>query len=146
MRQLVALLFLALTGCATSRSGPGPNAEAELRATERAWLHAYDTHDVEAMASIVAAEFEIVYGNGSVVDKATTISWLTPGEPDDPATRQYTENTHVRLYGSVAILTGIYVSESPQGTNRSRYTDTWIWRDGRWQVVASHLTRLPDEE
>lgn len=145
MRQLVLPLLVVLAGCASSRSpAPGPNAEADLRATERAWLDAYDTNDVEAMQRIVADEFEIVYGSGAVVDKATTIGWLTPGQPDDPATRQYTENTRVRLYGDVAILTGVYVSESPQGTNRSRYTDTWLWRDGRWQVVASHLTRLPE--
>lgn len=145
MRQLVPVLtVLLLTGCASIR-GPGPDAEAELRQTERAWLDAYDTNDVEAMQRIVADEFEIVYANGSVVDKSTTIGWLSPGQPDDPSTRQYTEDTRVRLYGMMAILTGIYVSESPQGTNRSRYTDTWIWRDGRWQVVASHLTRLPEE-
>ena len=145
MRQLGLALLLVVTGCASSRvTAPGPNAEAELRTTERAWLDAYDTNDVEAMQRIVADEFEIVYGSGAVVDKATTIGWLTPGQPDDPTTRQYTENTRVRLYNDVAILTGIYVSEGPNGIQRSRYTDTWIWRDGRWQVVASHLTRLPE--
>lgn len=25
-----------------------------------------------------------------------------------------------------------------------RYTDTWIRRDGRWLLAASHASRLPD--
>ena len=144
MRTVTVSLFVLLAGCAASGPAGRPNAEAELRAAERAWLDAYDDNDVDAMRRIVADEFAIVYGNGAVVDKAGTLGLLSPGEPDDPATRQYTEGTTVRLYGDVAILTGVYVSESPNGTRRSRYTDTWVWRDGRWQVVASHLTRLPD--
>lgn len=145
-RSLALLPALALlAGCAASGPTSRPNAEAELRAAERAWLDAYDDNDVEAMRRIVADEFAIVYANAAVLDKAETIGLLSPGTPDDPATRQFTENTTVRLYGDVAILTGVYVNEGPNGTNRARYTDTWLWRDGRWQVVASHLTRLPTD-
>ncbi len=145
MRVLLLLAFLV--GCATPRpDAPRPNAEAELRAAERAWLHAYDHTDVAAMRQIVADEFQIVYGNGGVLDKAGTIALLAPGRPDDPATRQFTEETVVRIYGHVAVLSGIYVNEGLNGIVRQRYTDTWIWRDGRWQVVASQLTRLPPSD
>ncbi|PAP76222.1 nuclear transport factor 2 family protein [Rubrivirga marina] len=152
MRALALSSLLLLAGCArlgaeADRPAPRPNAEAELRAAERAWLDAYDDHDVEAMRRIVGDEFEIVYPTGAVVDKAGTIAFLSPGTPDDPATSQYTEDTTVRLYGDVAVLRGVYVNEGPNGARRARYTDTWLWRDGRWQVVASHLThltRLPD--
>ena len=135
----------ALGACASvPPEAPRPNAAAELRAAERAWLDAYDDNDVDAMRRIVADEFQIVYGNGRVLDKQDTVDMLSPGEPDDPATRQFTEGTVVRLYGDVAILMGVYVNEGPNRVSRSRYTDTWVWRDGRWQVVASHLTNLPE--
>ena len=146
MRSLALVPLLLLAGCAglgTEAARPRPNAEAELRAAERAWLDAYDDHDVEAMHRIVGDEFQIVYANATVIDKQGTIDFLSPGQPDDPATRQYTEDTTVRLYGDVAVLQGVYVNEGPNGTTRARYTDTWLWRDGRWQVVASHLTRIP---
>ena len=147
MRALLLPALFLLSGCArlgAEADRPRPDAEAELRAAERAWLDAYDRHDVEAMRRIVADEFRIVYGNGSVLDKAGTVGLLSPGTPDDPETRQYTEDTTVRLYGDVAVLQGVYVNEGPNGARRARYTDTWLWRDGRWQVVASHLTLLPD--
>jgi hypothetical protein len=149
MRHALLASVLLVAGCArlgAEADRPRPNAEAELRAAERAWLDAYDDHDVEAMRRIVGDEFQIVYQSGEVVDKAGTVAMLTPGQADDPATRQYTEDTTVRLYGDVAVLQGVYVSEGPGIVRRSRYTDTWLWRDGRWQVVASHLTRIRDTD
>ena len=151
MRVLLLPALLLLAGCArlgaeADRPPPLPDAEAELRAAERAWLDAYDDHDIEAMRRIVGDEFQIVYPTGAVVDKAGTLALLSPGQPDDPTTSQHTEDTTVRLYGDVAILQGVYVSDGPNGARRSRYTDTWLWRDGRWQVVASHLTRIPDTD
>lgn len=144
---LLLLLLVPLAACVASGAAgptPDPATEAALRAAERAWLDAYDHHDVEAMRRTLADEFAIVYANGAVVDKAGTLAFLSPGTPDDPATRQYTEDTTVRRYGDVAVLTGVYVNEGPEGIRRARYTDTWVWRDGRWQVVASQLTRLPE--
>jgi hypothetical protein len=45
------------------------------------------------------------------------------------------------------VVTGVY---RETGTNkgkkyviRSRYTDTWIRRNGTWQCVASHSTLIP---
>jgi hypothetical protein len=49
-----------------------------------------------------------------------------------------------RVYGDTVVLIGIVVSEWKQGdkpmTDRSRYTDTYVKRNGKWQVVASHLS------
>ncbi len=42
------------------------------------------------------------------------------------------------------ILIGLVIAEWKQDdkpmTDRSRYTDTYVKRNGRWQVVASHLS------
>jgi ketosteroid isomerase-like protein len=55
-----------------------------------------------------------------------------------------TENVQSRVYGDTVIVMGTVVSEWKQGdklmTDRSRYTDTYVRRGGRWQVVASHLS------
>jgi hypothetical protein len=29
-------------------------------------------------------------------------------------------------------------------TRRSRFTDVFVWRDRRWQLVAGHSSRIPD--
>ncbi len=142
---LAALLLAGLSACA----GPGAREiESELRARERAWLDAYQADDAAAMSELVADDFTIVYGDGRLVDKAETLGWLDPSRERLEGSGQWTEDTTVRLYGDVAVLSGIYVSRRSARTpeERARYTDTWVRRDGRWQVVASQLTPLPPPE
>ena len=61
------------------------------------------------------------------------------------------EESEVHIYGRAAVIAGIVIErgELPdeQGApkafrERSRYTDTWILQNGRWRVVASHLSSL----
>ena len=142
MRPLPALFLLLLAAPALAQS----DDEAELRALERAWLAAYDQNDRAAMDAIVDDTFTITYQDGTVLDKAATLASLQPGQT--ASGRQFTEDTVVRVWGDAAVLTGVYVWEGPgpiPGTTaqaRSRYTDTYVRRDGRWRVVASHLTSI----
>jgi ketosteroid isomerase-like protein len=50
------------------------------------------------------------------------------------------------MYGDSAIVTGIYRSKGTyQGgpyEHIGRFTDTWVYTDGRWQCVASHTSLL----
>ena len=124
------------------------DTKAELMRLERAWLDAYDNNDAEAMDRIVADDFTICYGSATVLDKKQTIAKLDRA-PRNPASKQYTRETKVRIYGDAAVLTGIYIGEwvvdGEKRVSRSRYTDTYIKIDGRWQVVASQLTNFPEE-
>jgi len=121
--------------------------EQELLRLEREWLNAYEGRDVAAMERIVADDFTLTFGDGSVIDKAQAIADLKRPGPIDSTLKFSTEDVKVRVYGDTAILTG-RVIEKRQRQNRdavseSRYTDTYVRRQGRWQVVASHLSRLP---
>ncbi len=56
--------------------------------------------------------------------------------------------TQIRIDGGTAIVNGVFrmkgTNESGVATDRRiRYTDTWIKRDGRWQVLASAGTTIP---
>ena len=155
---LAALLWPACTDTSAPRSeAVEQDVEAVKQALtrlEREWLDAYDNDDVEAMDRILAEDFTITYEDGEVVTKAQTIAGLTdddedddPEEPDeaeDDDRSHYTEDTTIRVYGNTAILSGVYVNPNDEGEpdDRARYTDTYVKIDGRWQVVASQLTRL----
>jgi ketosteroid isomerase-like protein len=103
--------------------------------------------DVAAMERIEADEFSITHANGRVLTKADEIAGLKRQTgPRDPNTAFLTEGTKVRVYGDTAVLTGIVVMKFKDSVERSRYTDVYVKRDGRWQVVASHLSRLPEEK
>ena len=95
------------------------------------------------MATFLAEGFTITFPGGRVDSKADVIASLDPDAPSRTGPTHYTESRTIRLYGGTAILAGIYVNPRADGTEtRMRYTDTWMWLDQRWQVVASHLSGL----
>ncbi|HEX8091816.1 MAG TPA: DUF4440 domain-containing protein [Blastocatellia bacterium] len=116
--------------------------EQELLKVERAWLDAYLNRDVAAMEQIESDDFTITHADGQVITKAQEIANLKKAPARDSSISFGTENTKVRFYGDTAILTGVFVYKGKDSTERSRYTDVYVKRNGRWQVVASHLTRL----
>ena len=55
----------------------------------------------------------------------------------------FSEEVQARVYGDTVVLTGRLVTQWPGGDSKvaaSRYTDTYVKRDGSWQVVASHMS------
>ena len=146
---LATLLLLGIAGANSQTKGirgeQNAGAERELRRLEREWLDAYLNKDIAEMERIVADDFTITYSDGSVRDKAETIRGLSLGRKN-PNEYHWTEDSKVRIYGDTAIITGIFVyrtrSDAKETVSKSRYTDTYIKRNGRWQVVASHLSKI----
>lgn len=62
--------------------------------------------------------------------------------------RFYTESVQSRAYGDTVILLGRVISEYERDgkavKEQSRYTDTYVRRNGCWQVVASHLSNVEE--
>ncbi len=121
--------------------------EQEVIKLEREWLDAYEKRDAAAMARIVADDFTIIYPNGSVRRKAEVVENLKRGA-SNPAPNYHTENVESRVYSDTVILVGIVISEwtrdGQKMRDRSRYTDVYVRRNGRWQVVASHLSNAEE--
>lgn len=120
-------------------------AAQEVRRLERAWLDAYERRDVEAMNTIVADDFTITFPNGDIQTKAQVISSIKgQNSPAGSSSKFVTEDVQSRVYGDTVILIGRVISEWKQNDKtqreQSRYTDTYVKRQGKWQVVASHLS------
>ena len=114
----------------------------EVRKLERDWLDAYEKKDVAAMTAIVADDFTITFPDGGMQTKPQIIESLK--RPAGAAMKFKTESVQSRVYGNTVILIGVVISEWTQDgkpmSDRSRYTDTYVRRNGKWQVVASHLS------
>ena len=140
------LTFIFITvGTAAAQSDAArtlSESEKAVRKLERTWLDAYEQRNAESMSAIVADDFTITFPDGSIQTKPQIIASLK--QAGGPSMKFTTENVQSRVYGDTVILMGIVVSEWKQGdksmTDRSRYTDTYVRRGGRWQVVASHLS------
>lgn len=123
-------------------------AEQEVRQLERRWLDAYEQFDSQAMTEIVADQFVITFPNGSRQNKSELMSMIRNPNRSGPAMRFYTEDVKSQAHGDTVILRGQVVTEYEKDGKKvreqSRYTDTYVKRNGRWQVVASHLSNVPE--
>lgn len=149
----VVTAFILLVGVAFSaaqaRQANLGQAEAEVMKLERQWLDAYEQNDAEAMNRIVADDFTITFPNGAMQTKPQLMSMVkAPRRASQPQMRFYTEDVRSRAYGETVILIGkvitAYERDGKTVKEQSRYTDTYVRRNGRWQVVASHLSNVEE--
>jgi CubicO group peptidase (beta-lactamase class C family) len=125
-------------------------AEQEVRKLEREWLDAYEQHDLAAMERIVADDFRLTQPDGGVQTKSDILSALrVPRDSGRPAPKFSTAEVQSRVEGDSVILTGRFIQRMEREGNTKtfelRYTDNYVKRQGRWQVVASQLSRIPQE-
>ena len=130
-----------------SSEKPLSQAEQEVRKLEREWLDAYEKRDLEAMKLILADDFKLIYSNGSVQTKADVLAQIKSAqESGRPSPKLKTEEVQSRVEGESVILTGRFIQQMERDgqirTMQMRYTDTYIKRQRRWQIVASQLMRF----
>jgi uncharacterized protein (TIGR02246 family) len=138
----IVLIVIAACGYASAQDNP---ADA-VQKLERAWLDAYEQNDEKAMTAILADDFVITFPDGSTQTKPQILAMIKmPGAAGRPTPKFYTEEVRPRVYGDTVILIGRVVTEWRRdgqaiSKEQQRYTDTYVKRNGRWQVVASHLS------
>ena len=139
----LALIFLL--GALPAHARNAAQDERELRRVEAAVCHAFEVGDAAYLRSALDPRFTLVDSHGTVTDLQQNLAEVKAREPRYSQFRNHDQR--VRLYGDTAIITGI---TSIQGTSEGtafaadfRFTDTWLYRDGRWILAASHASRLP---
>jgi uncharacterized protein (TIGR02246 family) len=152
--RVVTLVMLFVTTCGVLLARPAQqpklsSAEEEVRKLERQWLDAYEQNDAEAMERIVADDFTITFPNGAMQTKPQLMAMVkSPRRAGQPRMKFHTDGVQSRAYGDTVILIGRVISEYERDgktvKEQSRYTDTYVRRGGRWQVVASHLSNVEE--
>ena len=142
---LILLAMLSLTLAQTENERAQNTADQELKRLENEWLNSYLRGDKQAFDRIVSDDFTRTDESGKFATKAEERALIQapPGSVDASLTN---EDMQVRVYGNAAIVTGRIVAKVQGSLNfQSRFTDTFIKREGRWQVVARHYSRVPTE-
>jgi CubicO group peptidase (beta-lactamase class C family) len=123
-------------------------AEQEVRKLEREWLDAYEQHDTAAIDRIVADDFRLTQSGGVEQTKSDILAALkATRDPARPEPKFSTEDVESRVEDDRVILTGRFIQRMERDGQTmimaARYTDTYLMRQGRWQVVASQMTPIP---
>ena len=141
----LALCFLLTSGAlAQSPKDLYASESAKLEGLERMWNQAQLSRDVAAIASMIGDKFINTEYDGEVSDRKKFLADFKDPEYQ-PAIMNIGE-MKVELYANTAIVAGSYHTKGSYGTKPyehfGRFTDTWVFQEGKWVCVASHTSLL----
>jgi hypothetical protein len=146
-----AALAFALSGCSLDIGSKGIDFETHgkrdesVELVERRRFAAMIAQDIETLEPMLAEELNYTHSTGEVETKAQFLETIKTGR------LRYEgldiKKIDVHLYDDIALIIG---SASARVQNQGkpaqldvRYTDAYVHRDGRWQLIAWQSTRVP---
>ena len=124
----------------TSVLGQSNDAHAKdrayIRQAESDWAESVATNDVTVLERIIADDFVGVDIDGSHYSKADMIKRHNT-HPSEYISN-HMNGVEIRFSGDTAVAQGSESWKKKDGTTgKFVWTDTWIRRDGKWQIVAA---------
>ncbi len=139
------VVILSAHGQAPAVGASDEQATQELIQLERGWVAASVKRDRPWLERFFADEVVTTHPtSGTVKDKAREIADTV--DPKMATDSIELGEMHARVIGDVAVVTGTSSETGGGGhlIDRHRvylFTDTFLRRDGRWQLIASHSSR-----
>jgi ketosteroid isomerase-like protein len=120
-------------------------AQKEVLQFERDACKPFVDADVAGLERVLTADFTLTLSSGQVSTRADEINELRSGKIHYDVFENY--DMLARLYGNdtAVVLGKTHVKGKADGKPFDRvvqFTDTVIKRDGRWQVAASHVSKI----
>ena len=139
---LIALIGASAQTVALPRSvRDHTDVERYIRACESHWASVNVDNNTKPLTTCIANDYQGVSSKGVVVDKA---HYLVPPGPSDTVSDSV-DYEHLR-YASpdVIIAQGGETSVTKDGKRHPLiWTDIWMLRGGKWQIVTSQDSPLP---
>ncbi len=137
---LGGLLVAACAFAQTSKTVPSSSEVPRLVALERMWNEAQVNRDSAAIASLIGDRFLNTEYDGEVSNRGKFLKDFA--DPEFKPSLMNIQNVQVEIYASTAIVTGDYHTKGTYAgkpyEHFGRFTDTWVYQDGKWLCVASH--------
>ncbi|HUQ11015.1 MAG TPA: nuclear transport factor 2 family protein [Steroidobacteraceae bacterium] len=147
MKYLIALCLACLPFCLFAADAPAPSKEQKevMQVTQDA-CQAFLKADVAAADALFAPEFTLVSSRAVVQSREDVMAEIRKADTIYSEFRNHSMNAHV--FGDAAIVQGITSLKGKSGDQTFaldvRFTDTLIRTKGKWRLVVSHVTRIPD--
>jgi ketosteroid isomerase-like protein len=143
MRTMVPAALLVAASSFVAAQGDS-NVTAKITALEKAWNQAYKAADRRALDAILDDHIVLTNDDGSAQTKAEFLDTLTPSSSQE---QQVTpESISVRVFGDVAIATGVFqakgVDKGKRYTRRDRFVDTWMRKGDNWVCIGTNATPI----
>jgi len=134
-----ALAFSAFAGDCPKNQ---PKTEAALIELEQNWAAALSRKDTDAVACLVADEFEDADVDGSLHTRNQMLEHI----PNRKSGTNQLSEMRAHVEGNSGFTRGLatLVDASGKVVARVRFTDVFIYRDGRWQALAGQESLLSE--
>jgi ketosteroid isomerase-like protein len=118
--------------------------EESIAQLEQDWVTAIIQKDTDVLNRIMADDFTAISPNGQRYTRFEAIADLRSGRYAVESMKL--RNLNVRVFGDMALVT-VYQNEKSKFEDEDcsgqyAFTNVWLYRNGFWQVVASHGTPL----
>jgi ketosteroid isomerase-like protein len=142
---MIALALLgALVTVPTYAQAQKAREEAVLKASKELDEASLIKKDRATMERLYASDYMYTHSNGNVLNKTQEIAEAM--SPDQAWTAHTSDGMKVRVYGDVAVVTGVSTltgSAKGYASGPRRFTEIWVKRNGRWQEVGGQSTLVP---
>ena len=140
---LAVAAFSCLLLCQCAKPSDQKADELYIRDSERQWAESVASGDASVVERILADDFIGVDPRGQLYDKAKMISDTRDGAKFFAS--NHLNEVKIRFYGDTAVAQGSESWERRTGERgRFLWTDTWLRRDGRWEIVAAEDLTVPE--
>jgi ketosteroid isomerase-like protein len=130
---------------ATGTASPNAEESRVMQVTQDA-CDAFLRADLAAVEALLAPEFTLVNSRAVVQTRDEVLAEVRDRDPQYDVFRNHSMTAHV--FGDAAIVQGITSVKGRSGEHsfdvNVRFTDTLIRRKGKWRLVVSHVTAIPD--
>jgi ketosteroid isomerase-like protein len=146
LRATCCCLLLALISLsqAAAQKSKDDSQETKLLIMEHLWNEAQVNRDAGVLDAMIGSQFINTEYDGEVSDKAKFLADIK--DPQFKPTILTIQDVKVNMYADAAVVVGIYhtkgMYQNKPYEHFGRFTDTWIYSEGRWQCVASHTSLL----
>ncbi len=143
-RATCCLLVLASLGQAVAQKSKDDSQQTKLLVMEHLWNEAQVNRDARALDFMIGAAFVNTEYDGEVSDKAKFLADIK--DPHFNLSNLTIQDLKVSMYADSAVVVGTYKTKGSYQAKPyehvGRFTDTWVFTEGRWQCVASHTSLL----
>ena len=127
--------LLASTSALAQSTDAHAMDRAYIQQAESDWAESVATNDATVIERIIADDYVGVDIDGSHYSKADMLKWR---EHPSEYVSNHMNGVEIRFYGDTAVAQGSESWKKKDGTTGMFvWTDTWIRRAGKWQIVAA---------
>lgn len=141
---LLLPLYSAVAQISTAQTSTPDAITQEIIQLEREKDKAHEQGNTAVLAKIYAEDYQAITSTGTITTKKTVLEFF-------PQRRMFqlyrSSEITVRVFGDVAIVTGLlkrkFYKDIKSGEESTlRYTHIYARRQGPWQIVAAHFSKM----